>query len=101
MFRMYAAKDMDDEGWKVRTLIREHSCARSLENRNATQKWLVELFKEKVQEKPNFKCRDMREEVMREWNVRVSEQKCKRAKKMILEEIEGSYVDEFARLGAY
>ena len=35
------------------------------------------------------------------WNLNVSYQKCKRARKIIREELDGSYVDEFAKLQAY
>ena len=85
----------------MNTLFREHSCARTFDNKRAKQKWLIGLFRQKVQDNPKFKCREMKEEVLQQWNVQVSKDKCKRAKRAILEEIEGSYIDEFAKLQAY
>ncbi|XP_075092524.1 uncharacterized protein LOC107822141 [Nicotiana tabacum] len=45
--------------------------------------------------------REMRASLKAAFNLNVSESKCKRAKKIILEKLEGSFIDEYNKLVAY
>ena len=64
-------------------------------------RWLAEVFKERVQERPQFKVSEMKMKVERVWKVHVSIHKCKRAKRIITQELDGSYDDEYAKLDAF
>ena len=59
------------------------------------------MFKERVQERPQFKVSEMKMEVERVWKVHVSIHKCKRAKRIITQELDGSYDDEYTKLDAF
>ncbi|KAK4257633.1 hypothetical protein QN277_007196 [Acacia crassicarpa] len=100
-FTLYASTHGQSVGWQVKNLYNEHMCARAFENPRASTKWLAKYFKNKVQGDPNFKMKDMKNEVQTDLKVNVSVFKCKRAKKLIMDEMEGSFRDEFANLEAY
>ncbi|KAK4281002.1 hypothetical protein QN277_012552 [Acacia crassicarpa] len=88
-------------GWQVKSLVYDHKCALVYKNQRASTMWLAQHFRQRVQEAPNFKSKDMKNEVQRELKACVSLYKCKRAKKMIMEAMEGSFIDEFNKLEAY
>ena len=100
-FRLYVASDDADSGFMVRTIRREHKCARAFGLRRASHNWIAGMYKDRVQDNPLMKRSELREEVKREWNVSVSLHKCKRAKKIIMGNLDGSYVDDFSKLEAY
>lgn len=62
-FVLYASKDGSNPGMMVKTLNLEHRCSRVLKNPRASVKWLASYFKSKVQEKPQYKVKDMKKDV--------------------------------------
>ncbi|KAK4254492.1 hypothetical protein QN277_009870 [Acacia crassicarpa] len=100
-FRLYASRDSLGVGYILKTLVHEHMCARVYKNPRASVRWLAEHFKEKVQDNPQYSASEMKKEVERELKLFVSKYKCKRAKRRIMQHMEGSFVDEFDKLEAY
>ncbi|KAK4260790.1 hypothetical protein QN277_003861 [Acacia crassicarpa] len=100
-FSLYLSTYGLNIGWQVKSLAYDHKCARVYKNQRASTMWLAQYFKERVQEAPNFKAKDMKNKVQRDRKVYVSVHKCKRAKKKIMEEMDGSYKDGFSKLEAY
>ncbi|KAK4270721.1 hypothetical protein QN277_019496 [Acacia crassicarpa] len=100
-FTLYASTHGQSVGWQVKSLDNEHMCPRVFDNPRASTKWLANYFKTRVQENPKFRSKEMKTEIQRDLKVNVSVYKCKRAKKMIMDEMQGSFKDEFATLEAY
>ncbi|KAK4279329.1 hypothetical protein QN277_011126 [Acacia crassicarpa] len=100
-FTLYASTHGQSVGWQVKSLDQEHMCACVFDNPRATTRWLADYFKDKVQEDPKFKVKEMKKDIQRDLKVNVSVIKCKRAKRIIMDEMEGSFRDEFANLEAY
>ncbi|OIS97642.1 hypothetical protein A4A49_62501, partial [Nicotiana attenuata] len=73
----------------------EHDCGEVFENRRATPGVLAHYFKRKIQNNPKFKIKEDR------FSLNVSDSKLKRVKRMVLEKLEGSYLDEYNKLEAY
>ncbi|MCE3215618.1 hypothetical protein HAX54_002978 [Datura stramonium] len=69
-------------------------------NRRATQEALAHYFKKKVQNNPKYKVKDMRQD-LDDQSLNVSYSKMKRVKRLVLEKLEGSYIDDFNKLEAY
>ncbi|WMV19820.1 hypothetical protein MTR67_013205 [Solanum verrucosum] len=57
--------------------------------------------KDKLQSDPKYKVKEMKADLHRVFELNVSEAKCKRAKKEILESLEGSFVDSYNKLEGY
>ncbi|KAK4263892.1 hypothetical protein QN277_029248 [Acacia crassicarpa] len=87
-FSLYTSTYGLSMGWQVKSLAYEHICVCVHKNPRAFTMWLAEYFKEKVQEAPQFKTKEMKNEVQRDLKVCVSVHKCKRTKKKIMEEME-------------
>ncbi|XP_070021656.1 uncharacterized protein [Nicotiana sylvestris] len=88
-------------GAEFRTLHSEHTCEPAYENHRVNSKTIAEYFKRGLHKNPTIKVREMRAILKAAFNVNVSELKCKRAKRLILENLEGSFTDEYNKLVAY
>ncbi|WMV42347.1 hypothetical protein MTR67_035732 [Solanum verrucosum] len=58
-------------------------------------------FKEKLQANPKYKIKEMRVDMKTAFNIKAHFEKCKRAKRMILEDMEGSFCDDYKKLIGY
>ncbi|XP_019231252.1 PREDICTED: uncharacterized protein LOC109212099 [Nicotiana attenuata] len=88
-------------GVKFKTLEPEHTCEPAFENHGVHANTIADYFKQGLQDNPKIKIREMKASLKAAFNVNVSESKCKRAKRMILEKLEGSFTDEYNKLLAY
>ncbi|XP_059283288.1 uncharacterized protein LOC132036896 [Lycium ferocissimum] len=95
------SEDNKNQGYKIKTLHLEHNCQPAFKNRRATQQALAHYFKNKVQNNPKYKVKDMRQDLDDQFSLNISASKMKRVKRLILEKLEGSYLDDFNRLEAY
>ncbi|XP_057789503.1 U3 small nucleolar RNA-associated protein 25-like [Salvia miltiorrhiza] len=100
-FLMHVSKDGDAEGLVIKTLILEHTCCKQREVLSASQGYLAKYFKQAVCRNPKYTSKDMQGHVKDHLKLHVNLAKCKRAKKKIICNLEGSYKEEFSRLCAY
>ncbi|KAF3647913.1 SNF1-related protein kinase regulatory subunit beta-3 [Capsicum annuum] len=89
------------QGFKVKTLEMKHTCQPCFKNRRASQQALAHYFKNKVQNNPTYKVTDMRKHVDDKFFLNVSYTKMKRVKRIILEKLDGSFIDDFNKLEVY
>lgn len=82
-------------GFKVKTLIEKHTCDDAFTNPRATISSLSQYFQGKVQNNPKFKIKDMRQNLDDQFNLNAN------PKRMILQKIEGNFLDEYNKLEAY
>ncbi|WMV55318.1 hypothetical protein MTR67_048703 [Solanum verrucosum] len=106
LFLNMTFKNLDDArktcpGYKLKTFKQEHNCEEALHNPRATTNTLSHYFKSKVQN--NLKCalKDMKQDLMDNFNLNTNDSKLKRAKRMALQKMQGSFLDEYNRLEAY
>ncbi|XP_060194913.1 uncharacterized protein LOC132624104 [Lycium barbarum] len=95
------SEDNKNQRFKIKTMHLEHNCQPAFKNRRATQQALAHYFKNKVQNNPKYKVKDMRQDLDDQFSRNISASKMKRVKRLILEKLEGSYLDDFNRLEAY
>ena len=100
-FMVFISKDGKNGGMSVKTLNPEHNCFRVFKNSRATASFLANYFKEHIYKNPRNKVKDMREEAKQDMRLHVSATMCKRAKRIVINELEGSYTAEFSQLEAY
>ncbi|XP_019255207.1 PREDICTED: uncharacterized protein LOC109233799 [Nicotiana attenuata] len=100
-FKCLISKDGKDQGVKIKTWRDEHDCGEVFENRRATPVALAHYFKRKIQNNPKFKIKEMKVDLEDRFSLNVSDSKLKRVKRMVLEKLEGSYLDEYNKLEAY
>ncbi|XP_075079916.1 uncharacterized protein LOC107768843 [Nicotiana tabacum] len=100
-FVCFISKDNRDQGFKIKTLNIKHECGPAFQNRRATPNALAHYFKNKVQNNPKYKVKDMRVDLEDRFRLNVSYSKMNRVKRMVLEKLEGGYIDDYNRLEAY
>ncbi|XP_070011262.1 uncharacterized protein [Nicotiana sylvestris] len=76
-------------------------CDTSFDNSTVDYHTIAQYFKRKLQDDPKYKVREMMADLKRIFELNVSHGKCKRAKRMVLETLEGSFTDEYNKLEAY
>lgn len=89
------------QGFEIKTLQTKHTCPEAFKNRRATQQALAHYFKNRVQNDLNCKVTEMRKIVDDNFNLNISYSKMKRVKRLVLEKLDGSYVDDFNKLEGY
>ncbi|XP_027771867.1 uncharacterized protein LOC107016756 [Solanum pennellii] len=89
------------QGFEIKTLQTKHTCPEAFKNRRATKQALAHYFKNRVQNDPKCKVTEMRKIVDDNFKLNISYSKMKRVKRLILEKLDGSYVDDFNKLEGY
>ncbi|XP_075106917.1 uncharacterized protein LOC142179923 [Nicotiana tabacum] len=100
-FVIHITGDGDLPGVRVKTLKAKHTCDEAFDNSRIDYYTIASYFKNKMQDNPKFKVKEMRVELKNTFNVNVSYGKCKRAKRLILEKLDGSFTYDYNRLEAY
>ncbi|WCJ40121.1 hypothetical protein M5689_021052 [Euphorbia peplus] len=100
-FKLYAVKEGERDGLVLRTFIPSHNCTRQYNNPRVSALVLAEYFKEKIRGKPKYSIRDMKDHAKETLELNVTLSMCKRAKKLIIEGLDGGYKEEYSCLEAY
>uniref|UniRef100_A0A1S4DCF4 Protein FAR1-RELATED SEQUENCE n=1 Tax=Nicotiana tabacum TaxID=4097 RepID=A0A1S4DCF4_TOBAC len=95
------SEDKKGPGFKVKTLKTEHNCEDAFENPRAKTKTIAEYFRSKVQNNPKYKIKDMKLDLKNQFSLNVHKSILKRAKRMALQQLQGSFLDDYNRLKAY
>ncbi|KAF3659192.1 hypothetical protein FXO38_12803 [Capsicum annuum] len=101
LFECLISEDKKSQEFKIKTLNTNHTYLSAFKNRRATQDVLAQYFKKKIQNDPKYKVTDMRKYLNDMFKLNVSYSTMKRVKRLILDKLEGSYIDEFNKLEAY
>jgi len=89
-------------GVRVKTLKGEHNkCNDPCGNYKVSATTIAFYFKEKLQANPKYKIKEMRVDMKTAFNINAHFEKCKRAKRMILEDMEGSFCDDYKKIVGY
>ncbi|KAG5572686.1 hypothetical protein H5410_062452 [Solanum commersonii] len=100
-FSLHIFGDKDMLGVRIETLKNTHDCNEAFDNGRDDHLTIAYYFKSKLQNDPKYRIKDMRNDLKERFDVNVSHGKCKRAKRLILEKLEGSFTDDYNRLEAY
>ncbi|KAM3397297.1 hypothetical protein P3S68_000809 [Capsicum galapagoense] len=101
LFRCLISKDDRTKWFKIKTLINNHTCEKAFINPRADSTTLAKYFRNKLQNNPKYKIKDMQGELENDFTLNVSQSKLKRAKHMILEKLKGSFIDKYNKFEAY
>ena len=100
-FHLFMSKDGENPGLAVKTLHLEHRCYRDFALSSASYNWLAKNFKDIIYKNPSFKLTDMKDEAKNVLKINVSKYKCKKVKRKVIQELDGSFRVEFDFLEAY
>ncbi|WMV34726.1 hypothetical protein MTR67_028111, partial [Solanum verrucosum] len=85
----------------VKTLKTNHNCEDAFINPRACISTLAQYLKSKLQNNPQYKLKDMRKDLNDQCNLNASTSKLKGSKRVALQKLQGSFLDDFNRIEAY
>ncbi|KAH0633122.1 hypothetical protein KY284_035908 [Solanum tuberosum] len=100
-FLLLISWDLTTPGVSVKTLLDHRECGTAYDNSLVDYSTIALYFKDKLQSDPKYKVKEMKVDLHRVFELNVSEAKFKRAKKEILESLEGSFIDSYNKLEGY
>ncbi|KAH0752025.1 hypothetical protein KY285_005173 [Solanum tuberosum] len=100
-FVCHISGDAHTLGVRIKTLNDNHTCWPTFDNPVVDYSIIAQYFKKKLQENPKFKIKEMRTGLHNAFKLKSSQGKCKRAKRMVLETLEGGFTDGYNKLEAY
>ncbi|GLU04917.1 hypothetical protein SLE2022_220450 [Rubroshorea leprosula] len=100
-WELFASYDPKYECFVVKTYYSEHRCFKSYDNELVTYKVVADIFKGRIYEAPFTKPSEIVKWCKAEIKVNITLDKAEKAKKHVMTQLEGSYVDEYKYLKSY
>ncbi|KAH7861551.1 hypothetical protein Vadar_027631 [Vaccinium darrowii] len=87
--------------YQLKTVNLEHKCTRTYKNPRLSSKFLASKLVNKVKQQPNIKLTQIQEKVHGKYVLHISRSKAYRAKRVAMDQVEGSHKDQYAALWDY
>ncbi|KAK8976045.1 hypothetical protein V6N11_025544 [Hibiscus sabdariffa] len=100
-WKLYASYDTRYDCYVVKTYNSEHMCFRNNKSTMLSCKMIQKHFRDIILMNPKMKVATLKEMCQTELGAYATYDMCRRARKAILKEMQGSYVEEFANLRGY
>ncbi|CAN1266044.1 hypothetical protein LINPERPRIM_LOCUS12415 [Linum perenne] len=100
-WRVYGSWNSRKESFVLKCLGERHTCARAMENKQASSKWLAQTYLEKFRHDPKWEVADMKREVQLTYGIIINSNKCYRARSKARDMLEGTLEDEYKKLRPY
>ncbi|BFG37403.1 hypothetical protein CerSpe_236770 [Prunus speciosa] len=101
-FVVYASQiNQDVQTFAIKKLSLEHTCGKVEKLKFANAKWICERFSRKIKRNTYWNLKAFQEEVLESYHVRVSKTQVYKAKRLAKAQIEGNYIQQYARLWDY
>lgn len=99
-WRVYASRLSTTQLIAIKKMNPTHTCdGTPLKGRyQATRGWVGSIVKEKLKASPNYKAKDIAEEIMREYGIHLNICQARRAKKVVKEQLQGSHKEAYKLL---
>lgn len=78
-----------------------HRCYRVFKNLRVNSAFLVNYFKKRMYQKPDIKIREFKHYAKEELRIHVTMSKCKRARKLLIKEMNEGFKVEYVAILAY
>ncbi|GMI82670.1 hypothetical protein HRI_001936300 [Hibiscus trionum] len=100
-WKIYASYDGRYDCYVVKTYNSKHMCFRNNKNTMLSCKMIQKAFRDRILMDPKMKVAALKEMCQTELGAYATYDMCRRARKTVLKEMHGSYVEEFANLWGY
>ncbi|GKV10451.1 hypothetical protein SLEP1_g21813 [Rubroshorea leprosula] len=99
-WRIYASRLATTQLVSIKKMNSKHTCegAAAKSGHRATRGWVGSIIKEKLKTTPNYKPKDIAEDIKREYGVQLNYSQARRAKKIAREQLQDSFKDAYALL---
>ncbi|KAM5552368.1 hypothetical protein ABKV19_026961, partial [Rosa sericea] len=100
-FELYASRMQHEESLMIKTYEPKHKCTRVFDNSMLSAKYLTKRFMERIKLNSGWKTESLPQTMTSEVRIRVSKKMAYRVKKAALLVLEGTIMEQYARLQDY
>ncbi|CAN1176840.1 hypothetical protein LINPERHAP2_LOCUS32762 [Linum perenne] len=100
-WRVYGSWSSKKDSFILKCLSDNHTCARALENKQASAKWITKTYLEKFRVNLKWDVGDMKRELQLTYEIHINDNKCYRARNEVRTLLEGTLEDEYKKLRPY
>ncbi|GAU16740.1 hypothetical protein TSUD_199820 [Trifolium subterraneum] len=99
-WRIYASKLSTTQLICIKKMTKNHTCEGSAVKAGyrATRGWVGSIIKEKLKASPNYKPKDIADDIKREYGIQLNYSQAWRAKEIAREQLQGSYKEAYTQL---
>ncbi|CAL8999522.1 unnamed protein product [Prunus brigantina] len=101
MNRIRVMIDKSESTFVIKTMSLEHTCGRVEKLKYASSKWLSNRYSKKLKRDADLDVKSLQEDVLEDYAMLVTRHQIYRAKKRAKVMIQGSYIEQYARLRDY
>ncbi|GLT91404.1 hypothetical protein SLE2022_092950 [Rubroshorea leprosula] len=97
-WRIYASRVATTQLIYIKKMNSKHTCegAAVKAGYRSTRGWVGSIIKEKLKTSPNYKPKDIAEDIMREYGIQLNYSQAWRAKEIAREQLQGSFKEAYA-----
>ncbi|KAK2412260.1 hypothetical protein P8452_72675 [Trifolium repens] len=99
-WRIYASKLSTTQLICIKKMTKDHTCEGSAVKAGyrATRGWVGSIIKEKLKASPNYKPKDIADDIKREYGIQLNYSQAWRAKEIAREQLQGSFKEAYTQL---
>ncbi|RYR00072.1 hypothetical protein Ahy_B07g088129 [Arachis hypogaea] len=97
----YCHKMKREDSWQLTSCYKKHTCSKATKIGIMSSQWLSKAFMKKICENPKIKLRSLIKKAHSKWNVDLTMTKATRVKQQALDEINGTYGEQYRRIYDY
>ncbi|RYR55543.1 hypothetical protein Ahy_A06g030739 [Arachis hypogaea] len=97
----YCHKMKREDSWQLTSCYKKHTCSKATKIGIMSSQWLSKAFMKKICENPKIKLRSLIKKAHSKWNVDLTMTKAARVKQQALDEINGTYGEQYRRIYDY
>ncbi|CAJ2650107.1 hypothetical protein L195_g021541 [Trifolium pratense] len=99
-WRIYASKLSTTQLICIKKMTKNHTCEGSAVKAGyrATRGWVGSIIKEKLKASPNYKPKDIADDIKREYGIQLNYSQAWRAKEIAREQLQGSFKEAYTQL---
>ncbi|RYR11264.1 hypothetical protein Ahy_B05g079728 [Arachis hypogaea] len=97
----YCHKMKREDTWRLTSYYKKHTCSKATKIGIMSSQWLSKDFIKKICENPKIKLRTLMRKAQSKWNVDLTKTTAARVKQQALEEINGTYGEQYRRIQDY
>ncbi|RYQ95182.1 hypothetical protein Ahy_B08g090243 isoform A [Arachis hypogaea] len=94
-------KIKNEQTWQLTSCHNKHSYSRELKIGIMHANWLSKVFLKTIAENPKIKLSTLMKKAYSKWNVELTKSKAARVKQFALDELQGTYIEQYWRLYDY
>ena len=87
--------------WRLRRINDKHKCSTKFNVKLLNAKWLSSRLENTLRDNPSLRAVDIHNKVTRKWNIAVTKSMARRAKTLAIEQVDGSFIEQFNRIYHY